>query len=174
METLSFGVMALGGAIILGLAGYAAWLLLRLQRQTKRQKAAMISANAAMVDAIAQRNLKIIESVDVIARATLQEQCDLSEAAIRLYMIMSQLDGDKCIVFSTRFPALYELYEVVKDMPRGDARKSIQKQERMRFDMIRMKAQARLQVASFTELDEILLFTGAKTVSDSPVPELTL
>lgn len=155
METLSFGLMALGSAIILGLAGYAGWLLAKLQHQTKMQK-------NAIKDAISQRNLKIIESVNVIAKATLQQQCDLSEAAIRLYMIMGHLDGDKRVEFSTRFPALYELYEVVKDMPRGDDRKGIQKKDRMRLDMTRMKAEARLQSLSYAELEDILFFTGAK------------
>nr|WP_255555703.1 DUF2489 domain-containing protein [Enterovibrio paralichthyis] len=155
METLPIGVLALGGAIILGLAGYAGWLLAKLRQQTKMQE-------KAMNEAIKQRNLKIIESVDVIAMATLQEQCDLSEAAIRLYMIMDHLQGDKRVDFPTRFPALYELYDVVKDMPRGDARKQIEKRDRMRFDMERMKAESRLQQAIHTELEEILAFTGAK------------
>lgn len=155
METLPIGVLALGGAIILGLAGYAGWLLAKLRQQTKMQE-------RAMNEAIKQRNLKIIESVDVIAMATLQEQCDLSEAAIRLYMIMDHLQGDKRVDFPTRFPALYELYDVVKDMPRGDARKQIEKRDRMRFDMERMKAESRLQQAIHTELEEILAFTGAK------------
>lgn len=155
METLPLGVMALGGAIILGLAVYAGWLLAKLRQQTKMQEKAMKAA-------IEQRNRKIIESVDVIAMATLQQQCDLSEAAIRLYMIMDHLQGEKRVEFPTRFPALYELYDVVKDMPRGDARKQIEKRDRMRFDMERMKAESRLQQAIHTELEEILAFTGAK------------
>lgn len=155
MDTLPFGVIALGGAIILGLAGYAGWLLAKLQHQTKMQK-------TAIKNAIFQRNLKIIESVDVIAKAALQQQCDLSEAAIRLYMIMTHLEGDKYVGFSTRFPALYELYDVVKDMPRGEERNRLQKKERMRFDMTRIQAEARLQPASCTELEDILTFTGAK------------
>ncbi|PKF51383.1 DUF2489 domain-containing protein [Enterovibrio nigricans] len=155
LETLPLGVVALGGVIILSLAVYAGWLLAKLRQQTKTQQ-------AAMNEAIKQRNLKIIESVDVIAMATLQEQCDLSEAAIRLYMIMDHLQGEKRVEFPTRFPALYELYDVVKDMPRGDARKDIPKKERMRHDMSRMKAESRLQQAIHTELEEILAFTGAK------------
>ncbi len=47
-------------------------------------------------------------------------------------------------------------------MPRGDARKQIEKRDRMRFDMERMKAESRLQQAIHTELEEILAFTGAK------------
>ncbi|MBE1277023.1 DUF2489 domain-containing protein [Enterovibrio baiacu] len=155
LETLPLGVMALGGVIILGLASYAGWLLSKLRRQTRFQAAQQKAA-------ITQRNNKIIESVDVIAMATLQEQCDLSEAAIRLFMIMDHLQGEKRVDYPTRFPALYELYDVVKDMPRGDARKAIPKKERMRHDLERMKAETRLQDAIKIELEEILAFTGAK------------
>ncbi|MGR5179281.1 DUF2489 domain-containing protein, partial [Vibrio mediterranei] len=49
-----------------------------------------------------------------------------------------------------------ELYQVVKDMPRGEARKTIQKQERMKLDLERMKAEARLQDSIKLELDAIL------------------
>lgn len=107
METLPIGVLALGGAIILGLAGYAGWLLAKLRQQTKMQE-------KAMNEAIKQRNLKIIESVDVIAMATLQEQCDLSEAAIRLYMIMDHLQGDKRVDFPTRFPGTVRIVRCCK------------------------------------------------------------
>ncbi|OEE71171.1 coproporphyrinogen III oxidase [Enterovibrio norvegicus FF-33] len=155
LETLPLGVLALGGAIILGLAIYAGWLLAKLRHQTKLQAAQMDAATK-------KRNLKIIESVDVIAMATLQEQCDFSEAAIRLFMIMDHLQGEKRVDYPTRYPALYELYDVVKDMPRGDARKAIDKKERMRDNMVRMKTEARLQQAIHTELEEILAFTGAK------------
>lgn len=155
MGSLPFGVVALGCVIIFGLAGYAGVLLAKLRHQTKTKE-------IATQEAITERNLKIIESVDVIAKATLQQQCDLSEAAIRLYMIMIHLQGNKHILFSMRFPALFELYEVVKDMPRAQKRASSLKKERMRFDLTRIKAETRLQSSIYGELEEILVFTGAK------------
>ncbi|RXJ72645.1 coproporphyrinogen III oxidase [Veronia nyctiphanis] len=162
MDTLRLTLILAGGGIILSLSVYAGWLLSKVRLQKQQQQ-------ALMEQAITKRNDKIIESVDVIAMATLQEQCDLSEAAIRLYMIMDHLQGEKRIEFPTQYPALYELYDVVKDMPRGDARKSLQKRERMRFDLTRMKAESRLQVAIHTELEEILAFTGAKMMPVRPL-----
>ncbi|MFZ6044181.1 DUF2489 domain-containing protein, partial [Vibrio natriegens] len=50
----------------------------------------------------------------------------------------------------------YELYQVVKDMPRGDSRRTLEKKERMKLDMIRMKAEARLVDDIKVELDRIL------------------
>lgn len=148
--------------IVVALSGYAGWLFwkLHLQKLAQRQH----EKNAAE-----QRNHKIIESVDVIALAALQGQCDLSEAAIRLYMIMDHLQGEKRVNFAVAYPALFDLFETVKDMPRGEARKKILKKERMKFDFERLKAEARLQHAIYAELEEILHFTGAK-----PLPERTL
>jgi Protein of unknown function (DUF2489). len=149
----------LGALIILALSVYAGILLARLKRQTALQ-AEMEEA------AIKKRNDKIIESVDVIAFAALKDQCDLSEAAIRLYMIMDHLQGEKRIEFDSRYPALFELYEAVKDTPRGDARKTLKKNERMRLDFDRAKHEARLEQAIKAELAEILAFTGGRHIPD--------
>ncbi|WP_198533011.1 DUF2489 domain-containing protein [Salinivibrio kushneri] len=149
----------LGALIILALSVYAGVLLAKLKRQTKWQ-AEMKEA------AINQRNDKIIESVDVIAFAALQDQCDLSEAAIRLYMIMDHLQGDKRVEFDSRYPALFELYEAVKDTPRGEAIKGLKKNERMRLDLDRAKHEARLEEAIKVELSDILAFTGGRHIPD--------
>ncbi|NUY57059.1 coproporphyrinogen III oxidase [Salinivibrio sp. MA351] len=149
----------LGALIILALSVYAGTLLARLKRQTALQ-AEMEEA------AIKKRNDKIIESVDVIAFAALKDQCDLSEAAIRLYMIMDHLQGEKRVEFDSRYPALFELYEAVKDTPRGDARKTLKKNERMRLDFDRAKHEARLEQAIKAELAEILAFTGGRHIPD--------
>jgi hypothetical protein len=149
----------LGALIILALSVYAGTLLARLKRQTALQ-AEMEEA------AIKKRNDKIIESVDVIAFAALKDQCDLSEAAIRLYMIMDHLQGEKRVEFDSRYPALFELYEAVKDTPRGDARKTLKKNERMRLDFDRANHEARLEQAIKAELAEILAFTGGRHIPD--------
>ncbi|WP_025674034.1 DUF2489 domain-containing protein [Salinivibrio socompensis] len=149
----------LGALIILALSVYAGILLARLKRQTALQ-AEMEEA------AIKKRNDKIIESVDVIAFAALKDQCDLSEAAIRLYMIMDHLQGEKRVEFDSRYPALFELYEAVKDTPRGDARKTLKKNERMRLDFDRAKHEARLEQTIKVELAEILAFTGGRHIPD--------
>ena len=145
-----------GIAIILALASYAGWLLSKLYKQNQQRQQLMQAA-------IVKRNSKIVESVNIIALAALQKQCDLSEAAIRLYMIMDQLQGSMQLAFPTRFPALFELYQVVENMPRGEARKKMAKHDRMKADFARMDAEARLEAAILPELEEILIFTGAKT-----------
>ncbi len=161
MQTSVIVMLVAGGLIIFGLSVYAGSLLMKLHRQNQHQK-------LAMDQAISARNDKIIESVNVIAFAAQQKQCDLAEAAIRLYMIMDHLQGDRRVEFPQRYPALYELYDEVKDLDRGDTRKALPKKERMKQDLVRMKAEARLAAAIQVELGEILTFTGFKP-EDAPI-----
>ncbi|SIO24004.1 DUF2489 domain-containing protein [Salinivibrio sp. ES.052] len=149
----------LGALIILALSVYAGILLAKLKRQSTLQAQQKEAA-------ITKRNDKIVESVDVIAFAALKDQCDLSEAAIRLYMIMDHLQGEQRVEFDSRYPALFELYEAVKDTPRGDARKTLKKKERMRLDLERAKHEARLEEAIKAEFAEILAFTGGRHIPD--------
>ncbi|MCG7496754.1 DUF2489 domain-containing protein [Vibrio sp. Of7-15] len=136
----------IGGLIIVGLASYAAHLLLKLKKQTELQQQQQALA-------IAKRNANIFESVDTICLAGIQGQCDLSEATIRIYCILDYVQGEERIDFAATYPAMQELYDVVKDMPRSEARKELGKKERMKFDYDRMKAEAKLHDAIKQELE---------------------
>ncbi|MGF1683022.1 DUF2489 domain-containing protein [Photobacterium makurazakiensis] len=148
--------LGLAGSIIAVLATYAGYLLFKLHRQNQRHKAFLARAEKQQAEGIRQRNANIMESVMIIAEAGKQDQCDMSELSIRLYKLMEVLQGDKHIDFALQYPAMHELYQVVKEMPRGDARKTLEKKERMKLDLIRMKAEARLQDTIKAELEVIL------------------
>lgn len=134
-----------GAAIIVGLASYAAYLLLQLKKQKQLQE-----QHQAL--AIEKRNANIYESVDVLCLAGIQGQCDLSEISIRVYCIMDYVQGDERVDFDTEYPAISELYHIVKDMPRGEARQEMDKKERMKQNLARQKAESRLNDAVIAEL----------------------
>ncbi|MDD9156075.1 DUF2489 domain-containing protein [Aliivibrio sp. S4TY2] len=138
----------LGGAIILALAGYAGSLLMKLKKQKELQEQHRKLA-------IQKRNANIFENVVLLCQAGMQEQCDHSELAIRLYCIMDYLQEDDRIDVEKDYPTLSELYHVVKDMPRGDARQELAKQDRMKDNLIRTKAEARLQDAIKEEIQQL-------------------
>lgn len=135
----------IGGVIIFALAGYAAYLLLKVRKQTQLQQ-----QHQAL--AIEKRNANIFESVNTLCLAGIQGQCDLSEIAIRVYCIMDYVQGTARVDFEQEYPAISELYHIVKDMPRGEARQQIAKQERMRHNLTRQKAELRLTETITTEL----------------------
>ncbi|MBF9001966.1 DUF2489 domain-containing protein [Vibrio nitrifigilis] len=136
----------IGAIIIIGLASYAGYLLLKL----KRQKA--LQTHHQML-AIEKRNANIFDSVNVLCMAGINGQCDLSEASIRIYCIMDYVQGEQRVEdFDQAYPALSELYHTVKDMARGEERQALPKRERMQQNLARMKAESRLNDAIVEEL----------------------
>ncbi|SPY31797.1 Protein of uncharacterised function (DUF2489) [Photobacterium damselae] len=146
----------LGSAVVAVLAAYAGYLLYKLYRQHQRHQAFLERTKALQAEKIAQRNATILDSVYIIAEAGVNDQCDMSEISIRLFKLMEALQHDKAVDFAVQYPALYELYQVVKDMPRSEARRNIEKRQRMRLDLDRMKAEARLVDDIKQELNSIL------------------
>ncbi len=141
-------LVIVGAAIILGLASYAAHLLFKLKKQTKLQ-------HQHQALAIEKRNANIFESVDVLCLAGIQGQCDLSEISIRVYCIMDYVQGEERVDFDKEYPAISELYHMVKDMPRGEARQDMDKQARMKHNLTRQKAESRLNDAIIEELQSL-------------------
>ncbi|KGY10937.1 coproporphyrinogen III oxidase [Vibrio tubiashii] len=137
-----------GGVIILGLASYAGYLLL----QVKKQKELQLQHQKL---AIEKRNANIFESVSTLCLAGIQEQCDLSEISIRLYNIMDYVQGEERVDFDQEFPATSELFHIVKDMARGEERQNLPKQERMKQNLARHKAESRLQESIVEELKKL-------------------
>ncbi|MGO1296082.1 MAG: DUF2489 domain-containing protein [Vibrio sp.] len=136
----------IGGVIIVGLAAYAGYLLFQLKQQKELQ------AHHRAI-ALEKRNANIFESVNVLCMTGIQGQCDLSEISIRVYCIMDYLQGDERVEnFDTEYPAIAELYHVVKDMARGEARQELPKRDRMQQNLARMKAESRLNDAIVEEL----------------------
>lgn len=148
--------LGLAGSIVAVLAMYAGYLLFKLYQQHTRHKVFLERAKLQQAEKIHERNTNIMDSVFIIAEAGKQDQCDMSEVSIRLYKLMEVLQDDRQVNFASQYPAMNELYQVVKDMPRGESRKTLQKKERMELDLRRMKAEARLLNDIKCELDVIL------------------
>ncbi len=134
-----------GGMIILGLASYAGYLLLALKKQQRLQQQHRKLA-------VEKRNANIFDSVNTLCLAGIQGQCDLSEISIRVYNIMDYVQGDDRVDFDREFPAIAELFHIVKDMPRGEARQAMEKKQRMQHNLTRHQAETRLNDAIVAEL----------------------
>ena len=115
--------------LVIGLSLYAIYLLKRL----KIQKELITKAKNA-------RTIRLKESIDVIARAMQSGECNTSEGVIRLTMLLRPFGKN----LST-YPAMANLYEVVRDMPTHDARKLLDKRERIRLDLDRESAEVQCE-----------------------------
>ncbi|MCG0013330.1 DUF2489 domain-containing protein [Vibrio parahaemolyticus] len=139
-------LLAIAGAvIIIALASYAGYLLLQL----KKQKELQLKHQKLAID---KRNANIFENVHTLCQAGIQGQCDLSEISIRVYCIMDYVQGENRVNFDEVYPAISELYHIVKDMARGEARQQLAKKERMQQNLTRQKAESRLTDAIIEEL----------------------
>ncbi|EHH1281305.1 DUF2489 domain-containing protein [Vibrio parahaemolyticus] len=139
-------LLAIAGAvIIIALASYAGYLLLQL----KKQKELQLKYQKLAID---KRNANIFENVHTLCQAGIQGQCDLSEISIRVYCIMDYVQGENRVNFDEVYPAISELYHIVKDMARGEDRQQLAKKERMQQNLTRQKAESRLTDAIIEEL----------------------
>ena len=139
--------IVIGTLIIISLAGYATFLLLKLKKQNKHI--------AEQRDAY---NTKQIRSIVIISDAMKQEQCELSEGCWRLSVLMDSLDIEG-IDFNQQYPSIFELYRRINHMPILDARKQLSKKERAQQDIQRMRHEAEL--ADFIDKEVIELHSWA-------------
>ncbi|AEW76320.1 DUF2489 domain-containing protein [Aggregatibacter actinomycetemcomitans] len=126
--------------IVAGMIGCAVYLLLALQKQKK-----------ALQLARQNRINRIKESLEIIAKAMLNGDCNLSEGVLRLKMLLEPVG-----MALKNYPAMWQLYEMVEGMPTHNARKELKKNERMRLDLRRESAEAELESKIKLELHRLL------------------
>lgn len=131
-----FFLFILAILILLSLTAYAVSLFWQLHQQKKQLQQAK---NA--------RYQRVMESIEIIAKAMETEQCGLSEGVLRLKPLLDVL-GKKL----SQFPAMWALFEVVQDMPILEARKQLKRNERMKFDLERESKEAELDAQIKSEL----------------------
>lgn len=133
-------LIILGGLIISVMLGYAIYLLLVLQKQKK-----------VFLQAKQARLKRLKESCEIIANAMQSGECNLSEGVIRLKMLLEPLGHSL-----KNYTSMYQLYEAVMDMPTHDARRTLKKNERMRLDLQRERAEADLEQNIKLEIQRLL------------------
>lgn len=116
-------------SVVALMAAYAVYLWLKVYR--RRQKAEQ---------ALQERRRKLAQSIDLIAMAMAQGQCNLSEGVLRLKPLIESAGLD----FS-QYPAMNKLHDVVADMPILAERRRLKRNERMKLDLIRESSEAGLE-----------------------------
>ncbi|GAB3026052.1 DUF2489 domain-containing protein [Bowmanella dokdonensis] len=131
-EILLVSLLSLAFLIVASLALYAGRLLFLLKRQNQQEKGNRL-----------RREAHIRQSIRTIALAVEQQQCDLSEASIRLCVLMENLSDRED--YAALYPALHELYSRVSHMPTHDAWKALSKADRRRMEMERQEHETELE-----------------------------
>jgi hypothetical protein len=135
-------------SIIAGLGFYAGSLLfkLRTQQQLRKQKTQ-------------QRINSISQSIQTIAKALEQQQCNLSEGSIRLFHLLEALPVKDKPDFSQEFTGIYTLYDQVKDLPTHETRKLQTNRETKQQDLQREELEAQIASQILQDVSVLKTFT---------------
>ena len=145
--------------IIISLAFYVAILLNKIKAQKANQLKMVAEQQKQKAASQQQRNDTICESIRVIALATAQKQCNVSEAAIRLTVLLETLLLKQPIDMLASYPALSEMFDKVKDMPTHDQRKKVPVKELKALDKKREKLESELEQQIMTEAQQLANFS---------------
>ncbi|MFC4698801.1 DUF2489 domain-containing protein [Glaciecola siphonariae] len=142
-------LVALGALVIVGLSIYAGRLLFLLQTQNKRQQA----ARQKRIDSITS-------SIQTIAFAMQQQQCDLSEGVIRICRLLEALPLDPLPNYADEYPAVHGLFGKVKHYPTHEERNSLPKAERRAQDKEREQFESEAESAILKETEALKVFNA--------------
>ncbi|MBU1312031.1 MAG: DUF2489 domain-containing protein [Gammaproteobacteria bacterium] len=127
--------------VIVALAFYAGMLLRRLQLQKLQQKQQQLALQQQQTE----KRRYLTESITLICRAMLEQQCELSEGALRVWVLLDHLVPERQPDPVQTYPGLHQMYQVVKDMPTHEARKRQSKQQTYNQDKLRLAAEQQLK-----------------------------
>jgi len=143
-------LFALGVLIVAGLAFYLGQLLFQLRSQQQKQQQALLDHQRKQ----AEHQQYLLDSIVFIGKATLEQQCELSEAALRIWVLLENLQPD--LAQACRWPGLFAMYDCVKAMPTHEARKQLEKKELRRQDHLRQQTEIQLKDAIETDIRGLL------------------
>ncbi|WP_213997644.1 DUF2489 domain-containing protein [Arsukibacterium sp.] len=145
-------LLVLAVVIIAGLAFYAGKLLWLVQQQNKQQ--------AALLEKQQQQQLQnqqyVEQSIYTICKAVDAGQCELSEGALRVWVLLNRLPEQQQGPLATDYPGIFQMYQTVKDMPTHQARKQQSKQATQAQDKQRLQAEQTLATQIMADTSKLL------------------
>ncbi|CAH9055323.1 hypothetical protein PSECIP111951_02780 [Pseudoalteromonas holothuriae] len=148
--------MVVGALIIAGLSFYAGKLLWQLKEQKARLEKHQSERSEKLVQARQKRNAKLADSINLLARAMKEKQCEYSEGCLRVWVLISQYSFAEEVELQAAYPGVHQMYEVVKDMPTHDARKKYSKKEVFKMDSERWRAEQRLEEDILSDCEKLV------------------
>lgn len=145
-----WGLLGLGVLIVCVLAFYLGSLLSQLQKQKHKQALALAEQQRKQ----AEHQQYLLDSIVLIGQATLEDQCELSEAGLRIWVLLENLQPE--LAQACRYPGLFAMYDCVKDMPTHEARKALEKKELRRLDHIRQQTEIQLADSIKQDIRQLL------------------
>ena len=105
---------------------------------------------------LAEKKRYLQESIVLISRAMQEQQCEFSEGALRLWVLLDHWPADDKPDAIQSYPGLYQMYQVVKDMPTHQARKEQDKKLTRQQDKLRQQAEIDLRELIQADVGKLL------------------
>ncbi|GAB2927133.1 DUF2489 domain-containing protein [Rheinheimera gaetbuli] len=153
MNNTTLLLVGAAALIVAALAFYAGMLLWQLQQQTKQRQL----QQQTILQQKEEKRRYLTESIVLICRAMLEQQCELSEGALRVWVLLDHLAPEREPDPVITYPGLHQMYQVVKDMPTHEARKRQSKQQTFNQDKLRLAAEQDLKDFILLDAKALLL-----------------
>ena len=125
-------------------------LIFSLFKKLKEQK----KRELQIIEKAKEKEKYIIESLDILCKAIVQEQCEISEGCIRIRMLLVRTD----MIDETKpeYKVIEEMYQEMKDLKTHESRNELSLQERSAEDLLRFELEKKYH-SKFIESSEKLL-----------------
>lgn len=143
----------IGLLIIVALASYATILIIRVRQQHQLQ---LIQRQQAK-QAAEKKALELEADIRYIAQAILDERCELSEGVMRIGKLLQLLSLSDALLDTC--PKLLQHFSVIEHHPIKDKRHQLAKQQRMRFDLERIRSETALESEILQEARQLTQFS---------------
>lgn len=150
MTTSNILIFIALGITTLFLGIYLGFVLSKLKSQKRTQKESEKKIQAALIE----RDTHLRESIITISRAAVQNQCELSEACIRVKKL---LENYPTIASKSEFEIISRMYGEMSEFDYLEARNAITKQERFDQDKKRFMVEDKFRDPMLKALTKIII-----------------
>ncbi len=130
-------LLLLALAIIAALATYALQLHKKIKSQQLEQQQKDDEERTLAQKNLDKRNASIIVDIRFIAKSLLTEQCETTEAVLRIHHLADAIDTD--IMLQQQFATMHQHFIGCKEMAIKDAYKALSKKQRFQQDQQRFR-----------------------------------
>lgn len=140
--------------IVIGLGIYLGILLSKIKQQKIKEKAMQVKLLAMA----SERELFLKDSIITISRAAVQNQCELSEACIRVYELLKNYPE---LGAHEEYSVIGDMYDALSEFPYLAEREKLSKQERFVQDTKRFQVEEKFRSDVVKSLDLLITHFNA-------------
>lgn len=146
--------------ILLGVAVFVLAIYLGLLlNQVKKQKIALENQRKKAQEAATKRELFILESIEIICKGVIQDQCEVSEGVLRIKNLKDQLEY---MSMDMDLHVFDQMYGEIEQFDILEARSELSKQERFNQDKKRFAVENEYKDRVVESCRDLLIYVKQK------------